>query len=202
MSCRYKMSCFKVVRVFTHHLYPRDAAKLYIKNNIIAIGFVRERDVAINGDKEEIKDFYFRKYGKDLSENKISNATGHFLRFRDDIDVGDFVIAYEGKNIVSAIGEIDGPLKFNDQNEIGNPNGIFYYPNQRKVKWKKSPQFFDRWKLIPELAYWVAIPGTVYIKKGFRVSDFNDIFEKSINSYYAILRAQWSLNNSYFFKLE
>ena len=140
----------KVTRVFTHHEFPREAAELYLEHDLIAVGFVYDADVADYGDRTKIKDLMQNRYPY-MSKNQISNAAGQFLRFRDEIDVGNIVLAYEGENIVSSVGIVTSPCLYKDENKIGDPNGDINYPNQRKVNWRKTPRFFPRWKLIPEL---------------------------------------------------
>lgn len=165
----------KVTRVFTHHEYPRDAAEEGFSSDLISIGFVYNKEISIKGDKDDIKNA-IRDRNPTLSEYKIGNAAGHFLRFRDEISVGDSIIAYEGENIVSGVGIVQGPCVYNDKNSLGDPNGYFGYPNQRSVKWEKSPRYFSRWKLIPDLSYWVGLPGTVYVKKDYSIERLNEIF--------------------------
>lgn len=166
----------KVTRVFTHHEFPREAAELYLEIDLIAVGFVYDAKVANSGDRENIKDFMNDMYPS-MSENHIRNAAGQFLRFRDEIEVGDIILAYEGKNIVSSVGMVKSLCRYDDENAIGDPKRDIDYPNQRIVEWMKTPRFFSRWRLIPELSYWVALPGTVYVKKEFEVTDINEIYK-------------------------
>jgi len=165
----------KVTRVFTHHEYPRFAAEEGFSSDLISIGFVYDEKISINGDRVDIKNA-IRDRHPTLSEYMIGNAAGHFVRFRDGISVGDILIAYEGENIVSGVGVVQGPCVYNDSNPLGDPNGDFGYPNQRAVSWENNPRFFSRWKLKSDLSYWVGLPGTVYIKKGYRIKRLNEIF--------------------------
>ncbi len=153
----------------------RDAAEEGFSSDLISIGFVYNEEISIKGDKEDIKND-IRDRHPSFSEHKLGNAAGHFLRFRDEISVGDSIIAYEGENVVSGVGIVQGTCVYNDKNSLGDPKGLFGYPNQRSVKWEDSPCYFSRWKLMPDLSYWVGLPGTVYIKKGFRINRLKDLF--------------------------
>ena len=165
----------KVTRVFTHHDYPRLAAEECLSSTLIAIGFVYDEDISIHGDRDDIKNSIRDRHPK-FSEIKIGNAAGHFIRFRDGISVGDIIIAYEGENIVSGVGIVQSPCVYNDNNILGDPNGLFGYPNQRTVSWENNPRFYSRWNLNSDLSYWAGLQGTVYIKKGYEVKKLSDIF--------------------------
>ena len=75
----------KLVKIVTHHKSPRRAAEIYLKEGLIAIGYVCEKAVAKKG-KETIKE-YFRKQ-RGLTEQQVGQSTSIFLRFRDEIEEG------------------------------------------------------------------------------------------------------------------
>ena len=164
----------KTIRVFTHHEHPREAAELYLKNDVIAVGFVYDENVAKNGNENIIKKSMRKRWPLN-TKGQIDSAASHFLKFRDKIEKGNLILAYEGKNIVSAIGTVIGECEFNNNNIIGNYDGMISYPNQRRVKWEIHPRFFTRWELNPEIIRWVALRGTVYIKETPKISRIDDL---------------------------
>jgi len=168
----------KVVRVCTHHKHKHEAAEAFIKDNVVAVGFVYDRNDALNASKDQIKQKRLDERPYE-TEKQAARAASDFCRFRDEIKPGFIVIAYEGDNTVAAIGKINDSFDFNDRNATGNPNGPLYYTNQFPVKWERSHRFFNRSELVPELDYWVAIPGTIYIKKDFEVDSIDELFNSS-----------------------
>jgi predicted Mrr-cat superfamily restriction endonuclease len=152
----------KMVKIVTHYEDQNRAAELYIKEGLIAIGFVYKKNVS-KGSPETIRK-YFRSQRR-LSEQKVGQGTSMFLRFRDEVEIGDIVFAYLGNNKIASVGEITGRCKFNDRNIVGNEEDGVGYPNQRKVKWWDKPRNFDRHFLPKSLVEWVAMPGTISTKQ-------------------------------------
>lgn len=151
----------KPVKIVTHHENQRHAAEFYLKEGLVAIGYVYKKSVA-TGTPDTIRK-YFRN--QRLSEQKVGQATSVYLRFRDEVEIGSIVFAYLGNNKIAAVGEVTGKCKFNDKNIVGNDKGGVGYPNQRKVKWWDKPRNFDRHFLPKNLLEWVAKPGTILIKQ-------------------------------------
>jgi Holliday junction resolvase-like predicted endonuclease len=152
----------KLAKIVTHHEDPKRAAEIYLKEELIAIGYIYEKSVA-KKDKEKIKE-YFRKQ-RGLTEQQVGQSTSIFLKFRDQIEEGNIVFAYAGDNKIALVGEVAGQCKFNDKNIVGDEKGDIGYPNQRKVKWYDSPRNFDRSFLPRELSEWVARPGALSIRE-------------------------------------
>ena len=152
----------KLVKIVTHHENPRRAAEIYLKEGLIAIGYVYKKAVA-KKHKERIKE-YFRKQ-RGLTEQQVGQSTSIFLRFRDEIEEGDVVLAYAGSNRIALVGKVVGPHRFNDKNIVGDEEGEIGYPNQRRVKWWDKPRNFDRSFLPRKLSEWVARPGTLSIRE-------------------------------------
>jgi len=152
----------KLVKIVTHHENPNRAAEIYLKEELIAVGFVYDKTIA-KSDTDRIKK-YFRKQRR-VTEQKVGQATSTFLRFRDEIEEGDVVFAYAGNNRIALLGEVIGECRFNDKNIVGDEKGEIGYPNQRKMKWWSSPRNFDRSFLPSKLSQWVARPGTISIRE-------------------------------------
>jgi len=153
----------KLVKIVTHHKNPKRAAEIYLKEGLIAIGYVYEKIVA-KKEKEKIKEYFREK--RRTTEQQAGQSASIFLKFRDEIEEGDIVFAYAGDNKIALVGEVIGQCVFNDKNIVGDEKGDIGYPNQRKVKWWDSPRNFDRSFLRPrELSEWVARPGTIAIRQ-------------------------------------
>jgi predicted Mrr-cat superfamily restriction endonuclease len=150
----------KIVRIVTHHDKPERAAELFAQEGVVAVGWADVGDIS-GKSREEIKTFLMEEWGQTEQEAAIGAA--QLLRFRDEIDVGDLVFAYKGRNKIALVGEVRGGYEYNDKNRVGDPEGDIGYPNQRKVNWWDSPRNFDRRYLPPDLEQKVALPGTIHI---------------------------------------
>ncbi len=123
-----------IVKIVTHHVDTRGAADAWVRDGVGAVGFVNDK-TRIKDDREGIKQ-YMREAGR--NEKSIPSDAGSFIRFRDDVQIGDFVFAYATDNVVALVGEITGETIFD--NEVG---GDYNYPNQRSVDWWPEPRFFQ-----------------------------------------------------------
>jgi predicted Mrr-cat superfamily restriction endonuclease len=150
----------KIVKIVTHHEKPDRAAELFAEEGVVAVGWADVGDIS-GKSREEIKAFLIEEWGQSEQEAAIGAAS--LLRFRDEIEVGDLVFAYKGRNAVALVGEVTGGYEFNVQNRVGDPNGEIGYPNQRKVNWWTHPRNFDRSFLPEDLSVRVALPGTIHI---------------------------------------
>ena len=177
----------QLVKIVTHHENPELACKLYLKERVIAVGFVYDKSV-INKDPETIK-AYFRKE-RDINELQVGKATSTYLKFRNDIEKGMIVFAYLGQNMVGLVGEVKGPYRFDDKNSVGDEKGEIGYPNQWRVKWWDSPRNFDRHFLPNYLSNWVSRVGTIAIQdfKELSKEKLREILEK-IPSHTAVSKA-------------
>jgi len=149
----------KIARIVTHHKNPERAAELYAEQGVVAVGF----DVGdpTGKSRDELKELFINEWG--MSEGEAAAATASLLRFRDEIDIGDIVLAYKRHGIVALVGEIIGAHEYNVKNVIGDPEGEIRYPNQRKVKWRDQPRNFDRSYLPEDLSERIALPGTIHV---------------------------------------
>ncbi len=163
----------KLVKIVTHHEKPGKAAELMAKEGVIAIGWAKSQSIAGKSKDEIIQQ---------LSNEGVSNpewGASQLLTFRDEIQVGDIIIAYAPPNRVALIGEVRSGYIFNNKNEVGDPKGEISYPNQRKVEWWKSPRNFHRNLLPGDLKNLVASRGTIRILEyNLDVQRFSESLQK------------------------
>jgi len=148
----------KIIKIVTHHENPARAAELFYQEGVVAVGWTEFGDIS-NLTKEQIMKISQKKWRRTETES-LTDAV-QLIRFRDEIQKGDLIIAYKKNNIVAMIGEVVGDYYFNDKNVVGDPDGEVGYANQRKVKWWKEPRNFDRSHLPAPLNEKVALPGTI-----------------------------------------
>ncbi len=151
----------KIVKIVAHDTFPQEAAELFVKEGIVAVGWSEFGD--LNGlTYDEIKEKSKKLWNR--TESQTAKDASQLILFRDGIDVGDVVFAYLGGNKVGLVGEIAGKMKFNSKNTTGDMKGKIGYSNQRKVTWWEKPRNFDRHLLPDDLSQWVSIPGTISAK--------------------------------------
>lgn len=151
----------KIVRIFAHDEFPQEAAELFEKERIVAVGWSELGDLTgltYDEIKEKSKKLWKR------TESQSAKDASQLVLFRDGIDVGDVVFAYVGGNKVALVGKIIGNYKFYTKNNTGNLTGKIAYANQRKVEWWNKPKNFNRSYLPLELSKFVSLPGTISVK--------------------------------------
>jgi predicted Mrr-cat superfamily restriction endonuclease len=128
----------RIFAIITHHKLGNEveAAELWKRQGICTFGwpnfnFCRYRS------EEAIRECLKK-------ENRDTRRTKEIWRFVREIKKGDLVLAYTRKNTIAYVGEVKGPCEFNTGNDVGNLEGKFYYPHQRKVKWWNEPHHFNR----------------------------------------------------------
>jgi len=164
----------RIVKIFAHDEFPQEAAELFEKEGIVAVGWSRFGN--LNGlTYDEIKQKSKKLWKR--TESQSAKDASQLIMFRDDVEIGDIVLAYLGGNRVALVGEVIGGYKFNTKNATGNLKGKIAYANQRKVSWRDKPRNFDRHLLPDDLSQWVAIPGTISLKPYNKIK-----FEKAIQS--------------------
>lgn len=147
----------KLIKIVAHHEKPMEASKLFAKEEVVAVGWARSGTID-KKTKEEIIEMLV----KEGIKNPEWGAT-QLLTFRDEIEIGDIVIAYATQNIVALVGEVTGDYKFNKDNLVGDPEGNIDYPNQKSMSWWDKPRFFHRNFLPDDLSASVASRGTIRI---------------------------------------
>ncbi len=165
----------KLVKVVTHHMNPKRAAELFAEEEIVALGWPQVGNLT-GKSRREVKDV-LRK-NSNFSEGKAAKDAGQLLMFRDDVEKGDIIFAYQKGNTVALVGEVvDGKYTFNNRNKVGDPKGDIDYPQQKSVKWWDKPRNFNRSLLPEDLASWVAVIGTIAIRP-YNVNKLTDLLQK------------------------
>jgi len=149
----------RVVRIVTHHENPEKAAQLFAEQGLVAVGFDIGNPEGKNRD--QLKELFINEWGS--SEQEAASAAAGLLRFRDEIEIGDIVLAYQPVNMIALVGTVEGGWEYNTKNVIGDPDGEIAYPNQRKVRWWDKPRAFHRRYLPQDLSEKVKLPGTIHI---------------------------------------
>ena len=104
-------------------------AKLFIKENVIAIGWREFGDLRkLPADRESFKKHYISVYPDD-KPGAVPTSAGMLFRFIHEIKVGDFVIFPSKKDRQVYIGVVEGEYTFVESEKE--------YVQQRKVKWLK-----------------------------------------------------------------
>ena len=152
----------KIVKIKTYHdpKVCKKAAELYAKEEMIAIGYIDAGNIDELTQKQ-IESFLIDK--KNYSKQKASPVAKTLVQFRDDIEKGDFIFAYNGANEVALVGTVRDKWNYNDENIIGNLEGEIQYPNQRLVDWWEAPRNFNRYYLPEDLADLLGRRGTINI---------------------------------------
>jgi len=108
-----------------------DANTLFLKKNVIAVGWDRVGDLSkIQPEREDFKARVARAY----PENKpgsIPLSAGQLFRFVHEMKPGDMVLYPSKNDRVVHIGRIEGNYQYAPDVSSG-------YPNMRSVKWLKS----------------------------------------------------------------
>lgn len=105
-----------------------DADSLFLKRNVIAIGWAKITDLSrLNAEREAFKEAVMSAYpGK--KPGAIPNNAGQLFRFVHEIKIDDLVVYPSKRDRLVHIGRVIGPYKYDDKTEPG-------YPHQRSVKW-------------------------------------------------------------------
>jgi len=108
-----------------------DADELFLKQNVIALGWAKVGDISkLPADREAFK-AQLKTFYPDEKEGWYPVAAGQLFRFLHEIKVGDYV-AYPSKQTRTVhLGEITSAFQYDPKTQPG-------YPQQRTVKWLKS----------------------------------------------------------------
>jgi restriction system protein len=105
-----------------------DADSLFLKHDVIAIGWPKVGDLAKLGpNREAIKAAVASAY-PEKKANAIPNNAGQLYRFAHVVKPGDLVAYPSQRDRQIHVGRVEGPYRF-------DPNGEASYPNVRTVKW-------------------------------------------------------------------
>lgn len=108
-----------------------DADNLFLKHNVIALGWVEMGDMSkLAADREAFK-AKLLEVRPDRKERYYWIAAGQVFRFVHEAKNGDLVIYPSKRDRRIHIGEIAGPYQYDAKPEPG-------YPQHRAVKWLKS----------------------------------------------------------------
>jgi len=110
-----------------------DAEYLFLKKNVIAIGWEEFGSFEGLNTRDEFKEKYAEVY-PNSSINSIRTSAGQLFRFTHKVNIGEFVAFPAKSERQIHIGEITSDYVY-------KPNIDKNYPNQRSVKWiKKVPR--------------------------------------------------------------
>ncbi len=108
-----------------------DADTLFLKKNLIAVGWAKMGDLsALKPDREAFK----ARVAEVFPEKKpgaIPNNAGQLFRFVHEIKPGDIVVYPSKRDRMVHLGRVEGGYVYNPKTEPG-------YPNCRAVKWLKE----------------------------------------------------------------
>lgn len=108
-----------------------DADDLFLKHNVIALGWVEMGDLSkMPADREVFKGKLLEVW-PDRKPGYYPNAAGQIFRFVHEAKTGDLVIYPSKQDRRIHIGEIIGAYQYDTKLELG-------YPQHRPIKWLKS----------------------------------------------------------------
>ena len=108
-----------------------DANDLFLKHNVIALGWEKAGDISrLAADREAFKT-HLKNIYPDEKEGYYPAAGGQLFRFAHEIKVGDYVAYPSKQDRMVHIGEIVGPFQYDPKTQPG-------YPQRRPVKWLKT----------------------------------------------------------------
>lgn len=149
--------------------YECEHAIDFLRYNEVGIGIFEVGDISDMHEDKLLKEAR-KKYGK-----QGSRLTKELIRFRDEIEVGDPVIAYRLDNTVLAVGRITSGYFFDKKRNKDSKKGLGL-PHRRKVDWIEEKQNFSRYELQDPVCEKVALR-----KKFYTIPyDFKKIFKNSI----------------------
>lgn len=143
-----------------------DADTLFLTRNVVALGWVKVRDLApLPANREAFKRVVAEAY-PDFTAGAIPNNAGQLYRFVHEMKVGDLVIYPSKRDRQIHIGEVRGPYRYNPKPEPG-------YPHQRAVKWRSA---FPRTRFSQGALYEIGSAMSL-----FQVKNYADEFRAAAN---------------------
>ncbi|MCY2953503.1 MAG: restriction endonuclease [Planctomycetota bacterium] len=108
-----------------------DADTLFLKHNVIALGWPQLGDLSKLGAKRDAFKQAVAAAYPDKKPLAVANNAGQLFRFIHEIEPGDLVVYPSKRDRMIHVGQIDGPYQHQPQLEPA-------YPNVRPVKWLKA----------------------------------------------------------------
>lgn len=108
-----------------------DADNLFLKHNVIALGWIAMGDMSRLGADRNAFKTKLLEVMPDRKPGYYPNAGGQLFRFVHEAKNGDIVVYPSKRDHQIHIGEITGPYLYDAQTETA-------YPQHRAVKWLKS----------------------------------------------------------------
>jgi restriction system protein len=143
-----------------------DADNLFLKKNVVALGWAEMGDLSKNKDRDAFKKSVVQTY-TDVKPGAIANYAGQLYRFVHEMKKGDLIIYPSKRDREVHIGEVKGEYIYEPKLESG-------YPNVREVKWLKS---------LPRTAF---TQGALYeigsAMSLFQVKNYADEFKSKVES--------------------
>lgn len=114
------------VRLWGIHTKDDD---LFLQDQVVAIGWKKMGDLnRIENSREAFKNWYTKIYS-DSPKGAIANSAGMLYRFKNEVQIGDYVVFPSKSDRQINIGIIESDYIYN--------SGASEYIQQRKVKWLK-----------------------------------------------------------------
>ena len=105
---------------------------LFIRENVIAIGWKETGDLNLLDDRAAFKERYAQVY-PDAPKQNVANGAGMLYRFAKEVQIGDYIVYPSKAERMIYFGEVEGKYTY-------CPNAVAYV-QQRKVHWiKKLPR--------------------------------------------------------------
>src|SRR5262245_9248569 len=105
-----------------------DADTLFLKNNVVAVGWAKAGDLGqLSADREAFKNAVAAAF-PDSKPGAILKYAGQLFRFVHEMKPGDLLVYPSKRDRQVHIGRVTGPYRYEPALETG-------YPNLRPVKW-------------------------------------------------------------------
>ena len=112
-------------------IHTKDDA-LFMRDNVIAIGWKSMGDLSVLGDRTAFKEKYAQVY-PNVPKQNVANGAGMLYRFAREVQIGDYIVYPSKQDRMVNLGEVEGGY-------IYQPDATEYV-QQRKVRWiKKLPR--------------------------------------------------------------
>jgi restriction system protein len=107
-----------------------DAGTLFLKSNVVAIGWAKLGDLSKLGSTRDAFKQAVAKAWPEKKAGAVPNNAGQLFRFVYEIKPGDIVVFPSKWDRTIHVGRVEGPYRY-------DPGPMEAYPNLRSVKWLK-----------------------------------------------------------------